>query len=89
MLGHTSCLNKPVLCATWMCYEVTQKLWPETHKFMNRVRDQLYKVHIFSDAYSQGIVREHFLKPNLVQQKALRECIREVRAWNEARVEQP
>ena len=89
MLGHNSCLNKPLACAHWMCSGITQKMWPKTAQFMRELTSKLACVDVLSNVYSSGIVKEHFLKPNLAQRRALRECIREVRAWNEARVEQP
>lgn len=85
LLGHNSCTNKPLLCASWMCH-MTSKYWPVTYHQTMALTQRLREAGIRTGPYTDGIVEEHQMRLTLKQKLLLQRLIREVQTWNETKV---
>lgn len=78
LLGHSRCINKPMVCAGWMCHS-TSMAWPRTALFLQRIMPRMGM-----RAYGVELERDHLW--SAVELHRLRILRHAVDAWDEQAV---
>lgn len=85
LVGHSSCLAKPLGCALYMCWDQTQPRFPRTYGFLNGLRATLFSLSAVNQGCFTGAVeQESHLKLDAHQRKSLRVLRWAVESWSEA-----